>query len=76
MMIFGLVLGVLGVFGVVWTTFLMSRSMQATYGRADADLVGRAASERTVSATLRWVLRGFAALAAVGSFLVIRQLLK
>lgn len=76
MMTFGLVLGVLGVFGVVWTTFLISRSMQATYGRADAELVSRAASERMVPATLRWFLRGSAAVAALGSFLVIRQLLK
>jgi hypothetical protein len=72
--VIGLLLGVIGVFGVVWTTFLISRTLNATYGRADGGLSVRATNDGTVPAKLRWLLRAFALVAAVGVVLVIAWL--
>lgn len=69
--ILGLVLGVIGVFGVVWTTFLISRTLNAKYGRADAGLSVRATSDKTVAPSMRWLLRLFAAMAIVGVALTV-----
>jgi hypothetical protein len=72
--VLGLLLGVVGVFGVVWTTFLISRALNATYGRADGGLSVRATNDGTVPPRLRWQLRGFALVAAIGAGLVIAWL--
>ena len=70
----GLLLGVAGVFGVVWTTFLISRALNANYGRADAGLTLRATNDDAVPPKLRWTLRVFAAAAAAGVLVVIVSL--
>jgi hypothetical protein len=72
--VIGLLLGVAGTFGVVWTTFLISRSLNATYGRADGGLSVRATRDGTVPTKLRWLLRGFALVAVVGAVMVIAWL--
>jgi hypothetical protein len=72
--VLGLLLGVVGVFGVVWTTFLISRALNATYGRADGGLSVRATKDGTVPPRLRWMVRGFALVAAIGAGLVIAWL--
>jgi hypothetical protein len=72
--VIGLVLGVVGIFGVVWTTFLISRTLNATYGRADGGLSVRATRDGTVPTKLRWLLRGFALVAVIGGAMVIAWL--
>jgi hypothetical protein len=72
--VLGLLLGVVGTFGVVWTTFLISRTLNATYGRADGGLSVRATNDGTVPAKLRWLLRAFALVAVIGVVLVIAWL--
>jgi hypothetical protein len=74
-LVFGLVVGVLGVFGVVFTTFLISRELTAKYGHADALLVHRATKDRTVSTRLRFAIRACGAVTALGAFLVVKALL-
>ncbi len=76
MIVLGLVLGAVGVFGVVWTTFLISRVLNATYGRADGGLSVRATNDGTVPARMRWLLRGFALIAAIGAVLVVAWLFR
>jgi hypothetical protein len=72
--VIGLLLGVVGVFGLVWTTFLISRTLNATYGRADGGLSVRATNDGTVPAKLRWLLRAFALVAVIGAVVVIAWL--
>jgi hypothetical protein len=72
--VIGLLLGVAGIFGVVWTTFLISRTLNAAYGRADGGLSARAANDGSVPAKLRWLLRAFALLAVIGAGMVIAWL--
>jgi hypothetical protein len=72
--VIGLLLGVAGIFGVVWTTFLISRTLTATYGRADGGLSVRATNDGTVPAKLRWLLRAFALVAVIGAAIVIAWL--
>lgn len=74
MIVVGLILGVIGVFGAVWTTFLISRELNANYGRADAGLTLRATNDGTVPPKLRWLLRGFALLGVIGAVIVISSL--
>jgi hypothetical protein len=72
--VIGLLLGVVGIFGVVWTTFLISRTLNATYGRADGGLSVRATNDGTVPAKLRWLLRACALVAVIGAGMVIAWL--
>jgi hypothetical protein len=72
--VIGLLLGVVGIFGVVWTTFLISRTLNATYGRADGGLSVRATRDGTVPTKLRWLLRAFAFVAVMGAVVVIAWL--
>ncbi len=74
MIVIGLLSGVVGTFGVVWTTFLISRALNATYGRADGGLSVRATNDGTVPAKLRWLLRASALVAVIGAVLVIAWL--
>jgi hypothetical protein len=73
-LVFGLVLGVLGVFGVVFTTFLISRELTTKFGSTDPKLVQQATKDKTVSGTLRFAVRGCGAVAALGAFLVVKSL--
>jgi hypothetical protein len=74
-LVFGLILGVLGVFGVVFTTFLISRELTTKYGSADAEMVQQATRDKSVSAKLRLAVRGCGAVGALGAFLVVKSLL-
>jgi hypothetical protein len=70
-MILGLVLVVVGLLGVVFTTFLISRELTATYGTAGTAMVQRALKDKTVPTRLRVALRVCSVLTAIGAFLII-----